>query len=814
MNISTLADSSYQHRLKEAWGHFVENRDYDYSFMRSEILESWKRARNTGINPRDINYKNLSPDELNMKINKNLELINIVHPHLESIYSIVEGSGSYILLCDSEGYVIDYKGDPDIIERGGLTKLGLGSVRDERSVGTNGIGTALYLEKPVQIWGEEHYAEKHKSYTCSGAPFFDANDNLCGCINITVLTENAHPHTLGMALCAADSITKELKLRQAMNDLEAINAQRNSIIENMTSGVILLNSLRRVSQVNKYALNLFHLSYEDIIGQKLFDYITIDNYDSYTIHDILKTERYNEEVSVFMKLSPSRPKRLNLSINHVKDSSGNITGTIMRFNKPEMLNKIVKSIGGFSAKYTFSSIVGRSEPMQRMIQTSRKAAQNDSNVLILGESGTGKELIAQSIHNASPVAGGPFVAINCAAIPNSLVESELFGYEKGAFTGAEKEGRPGKFEMADGGTIFLDEIGDMPYAVQAALLRVLQTKEVVRVGGKYPKPVNIRVIAATNQDLTEAVAQKTFREDLFYRLNVLTIAVPPLRDRGADDISLLISHFVDMYNKKRHTDITVAPEVYQVLKDYSWPGNVRQLENTVERAISLCSDDIITCEDLPPQFCDMIAAQNSSSADTTTGNKPGSSAAGIARHVSENQAGSSVAGDPRHASGGSGNGIPAGGDMRSAYSANTYDGADSAGSVNPADSPNTFGSSNSAGSISTAGSPNNFGGMNSAGSMDYSGHPNAGDTSSFRNPGNGGADNSSYPNSANPDHLRHPDAASYNIAENEAALIISALEKCSGNVTASAELLSMNLRTLYRKIKKHEINVDLYRRRK
>lgn len=753
MNISTLSGSSYQHRLKEAWEHFVENRDYDYSFIRSEILDSWKRARDTGINPRDINYKNLSPDELNMKINKNLELINIVHPHLEQIYSIVEGSGSYILLCDSEGYVIDYKGDPDIIERGGLTKLGLGSVRDERSVGTNGIGTALYLEKPVQIWGEEHYAEKHKSYTCSGAPFFDANDNLCGCINITVLTENAHPHTLGMALCAADSITKELKLRQAMNDLEAINAQRNSIIENMTSGVILLNSLQRVSQVNKYALNLFHLSYEDIIGQKLFDYISIDNYDSYTIHDILKTERYNEEVSVFIKLSASRPKRLNLSINHVKDSTGNITGTIMRFNKPEMLNKIVRNIGGFSAKYTFSSIVGRSEPMQRMIQTSRKAAQNDSNVLILGESGTGKELIAQSIHNASPVAGGPFVAINCAAIPNSLVESELFGYEKGAFTGAEKEGRPGKFEMADGGTIFLDEIGDMPYAVQAALLRVLQTKEVVRVGGKYPKPVNIRVIAATNQDLTEAVAQKTFREDLFYRLNVLTIAVPPLRERGADDISLLISYFVGMYNKKRHTDITVAPEVYQVLRNYSWPGNVRQLENTVERAISLCSDDRITCEDLPPQFYDMIAAHSSGHADTISGSKTGSSTPGNTLPASA---------DP-------GNGIPASGDQFS--------------------------------------------------------HPDTGDTGLFGH-SDAAAHSAQHYDSTHSAPLTAADSyaketmdtnpvrASYNIAENEAALIISALEKCSGNVTAAARLLSMNLRTLYRKIKKHEIDVNLYRHRK
>ncbi len=693
MNISALGSSDYQQQLKTAWEHFIENKDYDYSFIRSEILESWKRSRSTGINPKEINYKNLSQDELNMKINKNIDLINIVHPHLESIYSIVKGSGSYILLCDSEGYVIDFKGDSDIIEHGGKTKLGLGSVRNEKTVGTNGIGTALYLERPVQIWGEEHYAEKHKVYTCSGAPFFDANDNLCGCINVTVLTENAHPHTLGMALCAADSITKELKLRQTMKDLESINAQRNSIIENMTSGVILLNSLERVSQINKYALNLFHLSYESIIGQKLFDHISIDNYDNYTIHDILKHEKYNEEVSVFTKLAPSKPKRLNLSVNHVKDGTGRITGTIMRFNKPEMLNKIVKNIGGFSAKYTFSSITGASKPMQKMIETSKKAAQNESNVLILGESGTGKELIAQSIHNASSVAAGPFVAINCAAIPNSLVESELFGYEKGAFTGAEKEGRPGKFEMADGGTIFLDEIGDMPYAIQSALLRVLQTKEVVRIGGKYPKPVNIRVIAATNQDLNEAVAQKIFREDLFYRLNVFTISVPPLRERGGDDIALLASHFVDIHNRKKHTDIKIAPEVFSVLKEYSWPGNVRQLENAVERAICLCSNDIITCSDLPAQI--------------------------------------------------------------------------------------TAGASESAAQASP--------------------HSNL--------------DIQSICQKETKDETQNVSQSFYDISSGEAGMIVSALENCRGNVTAAAKLLGINLRTLYRKINRYDINIDDYRHR-
>ncbi len=742
MTISILAGDEYQNHLKEAWKHFIENKDYDYSFMRSEILESWKRARKTGVNPKKIYYSNLSPDELNMKINKNINLINIVHPHLESIYSIVKGSGSYILLCDSDGYVIDFKGDPDIIERGDVTKLGLGSVRNEQVVGTNGIGTALYLQRPVQIWGEEHYVEKHKSYTCSGAPFFDANDNLCGCINITVLTENAHPHTLGMALCAADSITKELKLMQAMSDLEAINAQRNSIIENMTSGVILLNSLARVSQVNKYALNLLHMSYQDIIGQKLFDYISIDNYDNYTINDILKHERYNEEVSVFIKPLSSKPKRLNLSVNHVKDTAGNITGTIIRFNKPEMLNKIVRSIGGFSAKYTFSSIIGESAPMRKMIETSKKAAQNDSNVLILGESGTGKELIAQSIHNASQVANGPFVAINCAAIPNSLVESELFGYEKGAFTGAEREGRPGKFEMADGGTIFLDEIGDMPYEVQAALLRVLQSKEVVRIGGKYPKPVNIRVIAATNQNLLDAVAQKTFREDLFYRLNVLTISVPPLRERGPDDIALLISHFVGLYNKKRHTDISVAPEVYEILKCYSWPGNVRQLENTVERAITLCSDNMITSDDLPPQFTH--EATRIIQADKKQQQNISAKAAGSIG-VSTNLGGTAPDSETM-----------------------------------PAENNNTIGSNDSI-------IINNSAECSSA----------APDTSA-----------------AYTDEQQSVPQHSYNVADNEASLIISALEKCGGNVTASARLLSMNLRTLYRRIEKHEIDVNQYRHRK
>ena len=233
-----------------------------------------------------------------------------------------------------------------------------------------------------------------------------------------------------------------------------------------------------------------------------------------------------------------------------------------------------------------------------MIGDCERAANSSSNVLILGESGTGKELAAQSIHNGNSFSDGPFVAINCAALPKSLIESELFGYEKGAFTGASKEGNPGKFELADGGTIFLDEIGDMPLDVQVSLLRVIQTKEIVRIGAKHPKKINVRIIAATNRNLIDEVETKTFRQDLYYRLNVLTIHMPPLRDRD-NDVCELADYFAKTLNNPQNKAMRISPEVYPVLKAYSWPGNIRELENVIERAINITNSDEIRPEHLP-----------------------------------------------------------------------------------------------------------------------------------------------------------------------------------------------------------------------
>lgn len=257
----------------------------------------------------------------------------------------------------------------------------------------------------------------------------------------------------------------------------------------------------------------------------------------------------------------------------------------------------------------FTRLVGTSGTFRDALAIAAKAAPSPSTILIRGESGTGKELVAEAIHRASPRARGPFVRLNCAAIPPTLVESELFGHEKGAFTGATRR-RLGKFELASGGTIFLDEIGTLDLTLQAKLLRVLQSREVERVGGEESIPIDVRVIAATNADLDEMVANGGFREDLYYRLNVIGIYLPPLRERRGD-IPLLVDHFLTKLGERLGRQVRgVTPEALRVMTGYDWPGNVRQLENVVERALTLCEGPLVTVDDLPGYLHHPAAAAN------------------------------------------------------------------------------------------------------------------------------------------------------------------------------------------------------------
>ncbi|MBN2413014.1 sigma-54-dependent Fis family transcriptional regulator [candidate division KSB1 bacterium] len=260
-------------------------------------------------------------------------------------------------------------------------------------------------------------------------------------------------------------------------------------------------------------------------------------------------------------------------------------------------------------KYQFDKIISKNKKMISLLEIAGRAAQSDAGVLITGESGTGKELLARAIHHNSPRKDKSFVTVNCPSIPETLIESELFGHEKGAFTGAFRD-KPGKFEIADNGTIFLDEIGDLKPDLQAKLLRVLQEQEFERVGGVKPIKVNVRIIAATNQNLASLVRERTFREDLYYRLNVIPLHIPPLRERK-DDIEILTKHFVNKYSDH---ELKIHPPFLQKLKDYHWPGNIRELENILQRTIILCKDNELREDCLDLQITD----KNISSTNTTS----------------------------------------------------------------------------------------------------------------------------------------------------------------------------------------------------
>ena len=313
--------------------------------------------------------------------------------------------------------------------------------------------------------------------------------------------------------------------------------------------------------------------------------------------------------SVYIIDSEGNKVPISISATVLNDKEGNVIGGVETFRDLSAIEELRREL---EKKYSFHDIISKNSEMLKIFEILPAIAQSDSTVLIEGESGTGKELIAHYIHDNSQRSHKPFVAVNCAAIPDNLLESELFGHEKGSFTGASFR-KFGKFELAQEGTILLDEIGEMSMTLQAKLLRVLQEFEIDRVGGKEPVPIDVRVISTTNIDLKKAVAENTFREDLYYRLNVIPLKVPPLRMRKGD-VELLTHHFLQLHAEQNSKDIQgIDGDAMQEIRERDWPGNVRELNNTIERAVLLCQRDTIDTHDLileevskPNQTGDML----------------------------------------------------------------------------------------------------------------------------------------------------------------------------------------------------------------
>lgn len=372
-----------------------------------------------------------------------------------------------------------------------------------------------------------------------------------------------------------------------MMESEKVAKELQIVINTMGDGIIAVNKIGEIEYYNSKASHLFGITSED---------------KSSNINLLLPEEYYNPKFDVDKSnveiSSKIRGKKVNLLLNVrvIKNSFGKKMGALLIFKEMEEVRKLIQTIARPSM-ITFDDIVGESDKIKNTILLAKSVSKTDANIMILGESGTGKELFARAIHLNSNRGNGPFVAVNCSAVPEALLESEFFGYEKGAFTGASNTGKQGLFELATGGSIFLDEIAEIPVHLQAKILRVIQEKTLRRIGGGKEVPVDVRIISATHRNLLEMVRENTFREDLYYRLNVIPVQLPPLRERK-EDISVLAKHFIRVLGKNLgKADIDITQNALDELKKYHWPGNIRELQNVIERAL-IFSQDLIDIEHL------------------------------------------------------------------------------------------------------------------------------------------------------------------------------------------------------------------------
>lgn len=387
------------------------------------------------------------------------------------------------------------------------------------------------------------------------------------------------------------------ELKQANQNLKLLYTEVEDIYQSISDGIMVLQKKSGVVMINNALrgmlgnnLNIFQKHIENVFQLKN---------NLYFEQLVNKGERF-QNIEMTFALGKTN-LRFFVSGSVVNVEQGKSDRVVLVFKPAEVVQNLVNRLSGARAMMEFDDIITMDKQMLEVIYEAKVAAKTASNILIQGESGTGKEIFAQAIHNFSDRRNGPFVAINCGALPRELLGSELFGYEGGSFTGAKAGGKPGKFEFASGGTLFLDEIGDMPLEQQVALLRVLQEKSVMRIGSNTIIPVDVRIICATNKDLEQEMISGNFRRDLYYRINVINLNIPPLRER-VEDISLLFDSLLNKNSKGFNMPLSVEKEIYDILKRYSWPGNVRELQNVVERTINSCNGVEIAVRDLPKKI--------------------------------------------------------------------------------------------------------------------------------------------------------------------------------------------------------------------
>jgi transcriptional regulator with PAS, ATPase and Fis domain len=587
--------------MKSAWENFQTDGIID-DILPESISASWIRSREAAVNPKEIclEANMFTEEQLQKSLEENKWIVEIVEPVMRELCRQFKNQRLTVILLDTDFCVLSVQqSDDDKLNK--CNKPGF--CYSEKNIGTTAVSMCVKSGKAEIVSGYEHYCKEFRDMFCVSIPIYDEKNKMCAILGTTGLLENKNSNLDTVLEIASRMITNSIKMHNVQKELDKQSNLHSLIIDAASDGMLTVDMNGIITFINPAGMRILNID-KSCIGKHITEGVDFEP----TILHVVKTQKGYIDKEFRLESKRGTVHFLKTAIP-MKDENGVMIGVLDIFRSINQVKSMVNKMTGAQAKYTVLNIIGESESMKKIKKMVSVAGLNDSAVLIQGESGTGKEIIAQAIHNYGSRREGPFVAINCAALPRTLIESELFGYEDGSFTGASKGGRPGKFEMANGGTLFLDEIGDMPLDIQSKLLRVLQQKAVVRVGGFKEIPIDVRIIAATNKNLAEMIKEKNFREDLYYRINVINIISPPLRDRE-NDIDLISDFILKQHNLVNGSQKTLSEETRKVLRDWSWPGNVRELENAIEYAYCISESSDILPEHLPNKISKGMTENN------------------------------------------------------------------------------------------------------------------------------------------------------------------------------------------------------------
>lgn len=580
------------------------------------IYESHVRSASFGLSESDHpDYSTSTGGELRDALEENRFLVRHSAPVMETLYDQIANTHSMVLLASACGMILHSLGDNDFLEKASRVALITGANWSERSKGTNAIGTALFEQQALTVHGDQHYLNANKFLTCSAAPISDPHGNVIGVLDVSGDHRGFHPHTLALVRMSAQMIENHMFADAFSKAVRVHFHSRPEFLGTLMEGIAVFSSDGRFLSANRSAQFQIGLSLSALKAH------TFSTLFGMPISSLL--EHFNSRLSTPMQLvmlngvtvwCRAKYKWQTLWAADYAAGATPAAAHTDACNLPIAVQGLsTRNVSPMKPKMlTLRDLDTGDARIASIIQKLRSLAGKDIPIMILGETGVGKDVFAQAIHLESPRARRPFVAVDCASIPETLIESELFGYEEGAFTGAKKKGMAGKILQANGGTLFLDEIGDMPKHLQSRLLRVLQTRRIAPLGAGKEVDVDFAVICATNKNLKDLIVSGDFREDLYYRLNGLVVRLPPLRERS--DFEVLVRNILCSLCESEHR-ISVSSEVMQLLSRYHWPGNLRQLHNLLRTAAAIVGrGGNIEVEHLPDDFLEEVKSTTTTSA--------------------------------------------------------------------------------------------------------------------------------------------------------------------------------------------------------